>query len=190
MVCVISEAGTAYAFRDFPDFVGSCLVFCVMFCRYLFVFLSFGHYIAYPSSDHPFVIFKVFWGQFNVHCLLICSRPFKCQISPFNIQVIRLFTTGQYSHLTLQENRIGRVMVSVLALSSVDRGFEPWSGKTKDYQIGMCCFSAKHEALRRKSKDWLAQIQKNVSKWRDMSTRGLLFQWTSTIQIQLSVLVK
>jgi hypothetical protein len=54
----------------------------------------------------------------------------------------------------------------------------------------MCCFSAKHEALRRKSKDWLAQIQKNVSKWRDMSTRGLLFQWTSTIQIQLSVLVK
>ena len=160
-------------------FVDICLYFCPLA-------------ITLPTLLRitPLLSSKYSGGQFNVHCLLICSRPFKCQISPFNIQVIRLFTTGQYSHLTLQENRIGRVMVSVLALSSVDRGFEPWSGKTKDYQIGMCCFSAKHEALRRKSKDWLAQIQKNVSKWRDMSTRGLLFQWTSTMQIQLSVLVK
>ena len=38
---------------------------------------------------------------------------------------------------------IGGVMVSVrLALSAVDRGFEPRSGQTKDYTIGMCCFSA------------------------------------------------
>jgi len=35
-------------------------------------------------------------------------------------------------------------------------------GQTKDYKIGICCFSAKHAALRRKSKDWLAQNQKNV----------------------------
>ena len=48
-------------------------------------------------------------------------------------------------------------MVSVLALSEVDRGFEPRSGQTKDYEIGICCFSAKHAALRRKSKDWLAR---------------------------------
>jgi hypothetical protein len=33
-------------------------------------------------------------------------------------------------HLTL--NRIGGVMVSVLAFSVLDRGFEPRSGKTKD----------------------------------------------------------
>jgi hypothetical protein len=26
----------------------------------------------------------------------------------------------------------------------------------------MCCFSAKHAALRRKSKDWLARYQNNV----------------------------
>jgi hypothetical protein len=26
-------------------------------------------------------------------------------------------------------------MVSVLALSAVDRGFEPWLGQTKDYKI-------------------------------------------------------
>jgi hypothetical protein len=37
-------------------------------------------------------------------------------------------------------------------------------------------FFAKHAALRRKSKDWLARNQNNVSEWSDMSTRGLLFQ--------------
>ena len=86
-------------------------------------------------------------------------------------------------------NRIDGVMVSVLATSVVDRGFEPRLVETKDYRIGMCCFSAKHAALRRKSKDWLARNQNNVSEWGDMSTRGLLFQWASTIQIPLNVLV-
>jgi hypothetical protein len=56
------------------------------------------------------------------------------------------------------------------------RGFEPRSGHAKYYKIGMCCFSAKHGTLRRKSKDWLAQNQNNVSEWSNMSTRGLLFQ--------------
>ena len=68
------------------------------------------------------------------------------------------------------------VMVNVLALSAVDRGFEPRSGQTKGYRIGICYFSAKLAALRRKSKDWLARNQNNVSEWSDMSTRGLLFQ--------------
>jgi hypothetical protein len=86
-------------------------------------------------------------------------------------------------------NHIGGVMVSMLASSAVDRGFEPWSGQTKDYKTGICRFSAKHTALRRKSKDWLARNQNNVSEWSDMSTRRLLFQWASTIKIQLSVLV-
>ena len=67
-------------------------------------------------------------------------------------------------------------MVSVVASSAVDRGFEPRSGKTKDYKIGICSFSAKHAALRRKSKDWFAGNQNNVSEWSDISTRGLLFQ--------------
>ena len=60
-------------------------------------------------------------------------------------------------------------MVSVLASSVVDRGFEPRSGQTKDYTIGMCCFSAKHAALRRKSKDWLARNKNNMSEWSDIS---------------------
>jgi hypothetical protein len=81
-------------------------------------------------------------------------------------------------------------MFGVHASSAVDRGFESRSGQTKDYKIGICCFSAKHAALRRKSKDWLAQNQNNVSEWSDMSTLGLLFQCAaSTINIQLSMLV-
>ena len=67
-------------------------------------------------------------------------------------------------------------MVSELTSSAVDREFEPRSGQTKYYKIGICCFSAKHIALRRKSKDWLARNQNNVSEWSDKSTRGLLFQ--------------
>ena len=85
-------------------------------------------------------------------------------------------------------NRIGGV-VFMLAASPVDHGFEPWSGQIKDCKIGMCCFSAKHIALRRKNKDLLARNQDNVSEWGDMSIRGLLFQWASTIKIQLSVFV-
>ena len=59
----------------------------------------------------------------------------------------------------------------------------------KDYKIGICCFSAKHAALRRKSKDWLGRNQNNVSKWSDMSICGLLFQWAIAIKIQLDMLV-
>ena len=67
-------------------------------------------------------------------------------------------------------------MVSVLASSVVDRGFESRFGQTKDYKIGIWCFSAKHTPLRSKSKDWLAPNQNNVSEWGNMSIRGLLFQ--------------
>ena len=80
-------------------------------------------------------------------------------------------------------------MVSMLPFRAVDRGFEPRSGQTKDYEISICCFSAKHAALRRKSKDWLARDQDDVSECGDMSLHRLLFQCASTIKIQLSLLV-
>jgi hypothetical protein len=68
-------------------------------------------------------------------------------------------------------NRIGSIMVSVLASSTIDCGYEPRSGQTKECKIGICCFSAKNASLRRKSKDWLARNRNNVSKWSDISTR-------------------
>jgi hypothetical protein len=86
-----------------------------------------------------------------------------------SVYCVHILTCGLF-------NRIHGVMVSMLTSSVVDRGFEPWSGQTKDYKIGMCCFSAKHVALRRKSKEWLARNQDNVCEWSGMSTRRLLFQ--------------
>jgi hypothetical protein len=80
-------------------------------------------------------------------------------------------------------------MVSVLTSSAVDPRCESWSGQTKNYKIGICCFSAKHTALRSKNKDWLARNQDNVSEWGDMSTLGLFIQLASTMKVQLSVLV-
>jgi hypothetical protein len=56
-------------------------------------------------------------------------------------------------------------------------GFETRSGLTKDYNIGMCCFSAKHACIKeRESKDWLARNQNNVSELSHMAHHILLFQ--------------
>ena len=54
-------------------------------------------------------------------------------------------------------------MVSVLDLSVVNSGFEPQLAQTKDYKIGICCFSTEHAAFKTlKSNDWLARYQNNV----------------------------
>ena len=76
-------------------------------------------------------------------------------------------------------------MVNVLASSASS----PGRVKPKIMKLVFVGFSPKHAALRSKNKDWLARNQNNVSEWGDMSTRGLLFQWASTMNIQLSVLV-
>ena len=89
------------------------------------------------------------------------------------------------------------VLISVLALSDheplqwcnvEDCEFKSPSGQTKDYEIGICCFSSKHTAFRRKS--WLSGSQNNVSKMSGMSSCRLLFQWASTRKIQLNELVQ
>jgi hypothetical protein len=46
------------------------------------------------------------------------------------------------------------------------------SDQTTDYKIDICCFSVKHAALRRKSKDWLARNQNNR---QDLNQSLLLF---------------
>ena len=64
----------------------------------------------------------------------------------------------------------------MLFSSAVDHGFKSPSGQAKDYKIGICCFSTKHTALRRKSKVWWAWNQDNVAELGYMSIHGLLFQ--------------
>ena len=46
-----------------------------------------------------------------------------------------------YQLIEVSEDGIGSVMVSMLSLSAVNG--EPQSGQTKDYKIGICCFTAK-----------------------------------------------
>ena len=67
-------------------------------------------------------------------------------------------------------------MVILLASSAGDRKFEPRSGQTKDYKIGIFLFSAKNTVLRRKIKESLAPIQDNVPQCGDLSIRALLLQ--------------
>ena len=64
-------------------------------------------------------------------------------------------------------NCINGVTVTVL-----DCKLEPFSGQTKDYEIGIGCFSTEHAMLMSKSKDWLAWQYDSVSEW---ATPGLLF---------------
>jgi hypothetical protein len=64
----------------------------------------------------------------------------------------------------LMSNGIGDVIVSVITSSAVDRGFQLRSGQTKGYEIGICCFFAKHAALSKKTKDWLSRNQNNMSE--------------------------
>jgi len=69
-------------------------------------------------------------------------------------------STGISIRSLVTRNYIGGVMNRVLAPSAVYRGLEPWS-------VQIYFYSAKHAALRSKSKDWLARNQNNVLKWCD-----------------------
>ena len=86
-------------------------------------------------------------------------------------------------------NYIGGVVVSVPALSVVDRGLEPGSGQIEGYKIGICCFSAKHATCRRKSKNLLAQIQENMFEWSNIQYLSANCFSELALKIQLSVLV-
>jgi hypothetical protein len=109
-------------------------------------------------------------------------------------------------------------MVSHVALSAIDLGFERPSGQTDDYRIVICCFYAKHAALMRMSNDRFEQpsgqtedykiaicclyarhaalrsksndwfAQKQNNVLSDTSTKEL-FKSTGTMKIQLDVLV-
>ena len=76
---------------------------------------------------------------------------------------------------------IGGVIVSMLDSSMVDRVFEPWSGQTKDYEIGICCFSVKHAALSSNVSEGTTNLRtdcwfSHLSEGGDKSTDRLLIQ--------------
>jgi len=136
----INGTGAAYP-SEAPEFT-TCfivvraalsLVFCVVFCRSLFVlfFWPFLSVLIFTASDYLFGIFKLCLATYK-------STDFKQIHSQFDIMII---------------NRMGGFIVSVLSSSAVDTEFEPWSSQTKDYFIGNFRFSIKHISLRSKNKD-------------------------------------
>jgi hypothetical protein len=66
-------------------------------------------------------------------------------------------------------------MVSVLTSSAVDRGFESRSSQTKDYTIGICCFSAKQleDALQGIRKDLESMLPSTDDSAQFVSWAGL-----------------
>ena len=118
------------------------------------LFLGKKKHWIFNSSNTSYVLFETYYFSISIFVI------------PIIIIVYLLVLDFQYP----LRNCIDRVIVSVFLSSSVDRGFKPQSDQTKEYKIGICCFSAKHGAIRRKSKNWLARNQDNVSP------HGLLFQ--------------
>jgi hypothetical protein len=148
------------------------------------------------------------WGHSQVTCNVVSYDVLCCNMSVMgNIwemwvyHILRMI--GQYFspstwwhwpivHIDLCKIRLYHICFvfifsSILSHLVLDCGYESRSGQTKDYKLDICCFSAKHAELRRKSTDCLALNQDNVSEWDNVFTQGLFFQWTSTIKIKLSV---
>jgi hypothetical protein len=74
---------------------------------------------------------------------------------------------GRFNSFTSQADSDVIVSMPVSKFSRYGFNFRSWS--SQDYKIGICCFSAKHSALRRKSKDWLVRKLSNFSaiSWRE-----------------------
>jgi hypothetical protein len=64
--------------------------------------------------------------------------------------VVLVYAFNIFIVKNIHENKthIGGVMVRMLL--SEDRGFEPRSGQSREYKIGIGCFSAKHTTLKGK----------------------------------------
>ena len=63
----------------------------------------------------------------------------------------------------------------MVALSAADRWVEFRLGQANDYKIGICFFFAKHAALRRKSKNWVARNHENVSRMEPFQSTDCSF---------------
>jgi hypothetical protein len=83
-------------------------------------------------------------------------------------------TTLKASMLTITPPMNSQSTTLKASMLTITPPMNPQSGQSKDYKIGICCFSAKHAASRRKNKDWLARNQDNVSEWSDIFIRTVV----------------
>jgi hypothetical protein len=90
----------------------------------------------------------------NTHCNdNPCVNKGSCVTNQFGFvchclagNYLQFMYASTQSHL--YGNHIGGVMVCVLTSSVVDRRFESRLDQTKDYKLGICCFSAKHTVVK------------------------------------------
>jgi hypothetical protein len=96
------------------------------------------------DNNHSIIHFSYLWPtifrELN-NCSAISWRE-QVNFQWDDDEVRFVFRPTRIALLSSPPNHISGVMVSVLASSAVDRGFKPWWGQTKDYKIGICCFSA------------------------------------------------
>jgi hypothetical protein len=83
------------------------------------------------------------------------------QVCQYQQQLHLTLTISTKRTTTSHPNTINKagVIISVLASSAGDREFELCSGQIKDYKIGMCCFSVKHNKRRSKHFHWCPHLQ-------------------------------
>ena len=121
-----------------------CVITSVLVC--MCHYISFSMYV----SLHQFLVCMCHYISFSMYVSLHHSL-YVCVITLVSVCMCHYISLSIYVSLHQSHNCIGCVMVSMLASSAVDRGFEPRLGKTKDYKIGICCFSAKHAGERAKT---------------------------------------
>ena len=129
-------------------------------------------YIQNTKTIYPFI----YWNTVNLTLVLNTNQSIRSYI-------IQLLVTHSYIRLKFKINMKRLILHLIMLIFNIMRIICIGN----KYGLSICCVSAKHAALRRKSKDWLARNQDNVSEWSDMSTRRLV-SVSSTIKIQLSVL--
>ena len=70
--------------------------------------------------------------------------------------------------MNIKTHRLDGEVISMVSSSAVDCAFDRCSSETKEYKIGIWCFSAKHKSLMRKSR-----LVGSVSKGSELSTHGM-----------------
>jgi hypothetical protein len=97
------------------------------------------------------MLLYILFGSFGT--MVQVFNPFR-DIAFFGDKTCMHVLQLDFPFLSKWMNHFGGVMVSVLASGAAAiRWCESLSGLTKDYKIGICCFSAKNAEFSRKSKN-------------------------------------
>jgi hypothetical protein len=91
-------------------------------------------------SDGYFLYMYIYSKSLCSYTYIINKKKFPSRTLPCSNEIGINLTALNRQFIWLR-NSIGGVMVSVLASSAVDRGFEPKSGQTKDY-IKLVCVAS------------------------------------------------